>query len=285
MKINVKHHICLIALLVICIIIGSYKKYKESFTQEDDKGIPKIIWTYWNTEELPEFIQKCIATVKKHNPSWQVNIVNDDNIKNYIDVDINQYKFIDSHARRSDVIRCLILAKYGGVWSDASIIMYKHLEELPLKQYEFIGYYLDGFTTNMDYPVLESWFFACVPGCKFMQLWKDAFLDINNFDSVELYLEHIKATTDLQKLHNPAYLTIHAAAQYVLQNKMSKYEIKEKMHFLKAEDGPLKYLVDNNWYNEQAVQSICESDKSNIIFYKLRSTERPFAEKNDCIFE
>lgn len=275
-------NVSLVILLLLVIIISSYSVLKEPFTQR--KEIPKIIWTYWHTAELPQFIQNCINSFNTQNPSWTINILNDKNIKEYIDDDLGKYKFIDSHARRSDVIRCLILAKYGGVWSDASIIMYNSLEKLPLNKYDFIGYYLDGFTTDHDYPVIESWFFACVKGCKFMQLWKDAFLSINDFDSVQAYIEYIKPRTNLQKIYDPLYLAIHAAAQYVLQNQMSKEEIKENMYLMKAEDGPFKYLVDNDWQNEKAVQSICDTNKSDILFYKLRSPERPFAEKYDCIF-
>jgi hypothetical protein len=276
-------NICLIIILLIAVNFSCYKSLKESFTQ--NVQIPKVIWTYWNTIELPEFIQNCITTWKNHNPDWTINILNDDNIKDYLDVDINQYKFIDSHTRKSDIIRCMILAKYGGVWSDASIIMYKSIENLPLNQYDFVGYYIDKFTSNSDYPVIENWFFACIPGCKFMNLWKDAFLSINDYDSVESYIKFVQSTTNLQKIEGLEYLAMHVAAQYVLQHKISKEEIKQNMYLLKAEDGPFKYLVENNWENEKAVKSICNSDKSNIIFYKLRGVERPYANNLPCLFD
>jgi len=265
-----------------------YPKFIETFTQQQE--IPKIIWTYWHEETLPDFIQKCIATWKEHNPSYEINVLNDKNLSKYLpDVSFDNYKFATTHQRKSDMIRLHMLAKYGGVWSDASIIMYKSLDELLKNKAEFIAYYLEHFTTNYDYPVIESWFFACKPNTKFINAWRDIFLTINNYETIEDYVAHIKSNTDFQNIDSPDYLVIHIAAQYVLQNMMSINEIKFRLNLQKAEDGPYKYLADNGWQIEQALNSLCRPRSDDIIFDKLRGLEREFIENNPdkykCIFK
>jgi hypothetical protein len=266
-----------------------YLKKFEGFTLQQE--IPKIIWTYWHEEKLPDIIQKCIATWKQHNPTYEINILNDKNLSKYLpDISFDKYKFATTHQRKSDMIRLNILAKYGGVWSDASIIMNKSLDDLFVnKTAEFIGYYIELFTTNHDYPVIENWFFACKPNTKFINTWRDVFLTINNYETVEEYVAHMKINTDFQNIDDPNYLSMHIAAQYVLQNMMSIDEIKSRLLLQKAEDGPFKYLVDNNWQTEQSIDSLCNSRSDDIIFDKLRGIERGFIENNPdkykCLFE
>ena len=282
--------ITIVTLLSIFIYhLIEYPKMLEGFAQQQE--IPKIIWTYWHEEKLPEFIQKCIDTWKQHNPTYEINILNDKSLSKYLpDISFDKYKFATTLQRKSDMIRLHILAKYGGVWSDASIIMHKSLNELlKNKTAEFIGYYLELFTTNHDYPVIENWFFACKPNTKLINAWRDIFLTINYYETIEDYVAHIKSNTDFQNIDAPDYLTMHIAVQYVLQNMMSIDEIKNRLFLHKAEDGPYKYLADNNWQIEQAVDSLCNSRSDDIIFDKLRGIERGFIQNNPdkytCIFE
>lgn len=49
--------------------------------------IPKIIWGYWNTgiQNAPETVKKCIENWKRFNKGWTINILNDNNLQDYID--------------------------------------------------------------------------------------------------------------------------------------------------------------------------------------------------------
>lgn len=285
----------LIKSILLFIFIIFLKKISID-TYENSQELPKIIWSYWNDKELPDLIKMCIKSWKYHNPDWTINILTDDNLKDFLpELNLNDYKFIDSVTRKSDLIRIFTLCKYGGVWCDASIIFKSNLNWLldifSDKQKEFFSFHIGAFNSISDYPVIENWFFACLPNSKFINLWKNAFLKINKYDSLDEYLNDMKNTTDFQKIDAPNYLAMHIAAQYVLQNLFTIDEIKLKLSFLKAEDGPFLYLSHNNWDSTLAILDICKNLKTkynNINIIKLRGIERNTISNNkelECIYE
>jgi hypothetical protein len=287
--------ILLILLIISSLLIEYYKMPKEGF--EINLNIPKKIWTYWDNENLPDFILKCINTWKKHNPNYEINVLSKQNLSKYLpEVDFSKIKHIDSAQRFSDMVRLHILAKYGGIWSDASIICQKPYDSwMPDMQAksnaEFIGFYIDGFTLPQfkeKSPVIESWFFACVSGSKMVNDWLNEFLRISDFDTVEKYIESVESDgINIQKIGNPAYLSIHVACQKILQNGPNKPYFFE---LLKAEDTALNYLSTNGWNSKNAIKNIIDCKESKIkekcIFLdspiiKMRSGERTEIEKID----
>ena len=245
--------------------------------------IPKILWTFWNSDSIPPVIKYCVATWHKHNPDHEIRVVTPSNYNMYIsDLDISKFKHADSPARISDLVRLHLLSKYGGIWIDASIICNKPLQWVHdlSRGKEFLGYYLESFTTHTEFPVLESWFFACVPNSMFVKKWRDAFMLMNNYSTVNDYVSALRsAGTDLQKIDGPSYLAIHVAAQYVMQ--VMKYPTRSLV-FLKAEDGPYLYLVRNNWDSEKAVSEIV-SGKVTTDLIKVRGNERKILERSNLI--
>jgi hypothetical protein len=232
---------------------------------------PKIFWTYWEDSDIPDIIRKCIATWEKHHPDYDIIILNKETLHLYCDDDIYNLKHADTPPRISDFVRLAVLTKYGGTWIDCSSILTEPLQDHP---YECVGYYIDGFTTKHMYPVIESWFISCVKNCQFVKKWKDAFYSINNYDTIDDYLSATRKTTDFQNINSPAYLTIHVAAQYVLQNDNGNFSL----YLMKAEDGPLKYLAKNEWKSDKAIDGLIKGEHITPIV-KFRSQERNVLEK------
>ena len=288
--------ITLLILIIISILsIEYYKIYKETF--EINTSIPKKIWTYWDNDRLPEIIEKCINTWKKHNPNYEIIVLSKQNLLKYLpDIDFSKIKHIDAAARFSDMVRLYILAKYGGIWSDASIICQKSYDswipDMKAKSNaEFVGFYIDSFTLPQfkeKSPVIESWFFACVTGSKMVNDWLNEFLRISDFDTVEKYVESVKEEgVDLQKISNPVYLSIHVACQKILQKGPNKPYFFE---LLKAEDTAFNYLTTNGWDSKNAIQNIidCKESKTKekCLFLdspiiKIRGDDRIEMEKID----
>ncbi len=46
--------------------------------------IPKLIWIYWDSETLPEIVRMCIEQVKKLCSDYEVMVLNENNVHNYI---------------------------------------------------------------------------------------------------------------------------------------------------------------------------------------------------------
>ena len=252
-------------LLVVAMVVLFISFFRKS-------KIPKIIWSYWNDENIPEITKKCISTWRKHNPDYDIRVLTPKTASELIG-DM-KFKHNDSPQRESDYVRLMVLSKYGGVWCDASIIMIK---PLPKKNCEFFGYYLEKFTSNKKFPVIESWFFMCEKGSTFVGMWRDEFLRLNSFDTIKDYVNDVESNgVDLQKISQKEYLSIHVSSQYV-QQKLGPVNLCLE----KAEDGPLQ-LVDD----PSRLLKICKG--TNTPFIKLRGGERRMVEENwekySCLF-
>ena len=259
----------------------------------NNKEIPKIIWTYWAEENQPKLVEKCINSWKIHNPDYEIRVLNKNSVSLWLpELKLNELKHNDKPARESDFVRLSILSEYGGFWADASMGMTKSLNFIRdiqhEKECEFIGYYLEGFTSRTEYPVIESWFFACVPGSNFVKQWLNEFMSINNHETVDYYIkEKQNSGVDLQKIDSPNYLAIHVAAQAVMQKLMSVDEVSKKLHLLKAEDGPYKWLKSSNWDIIKGLQNLCEDPNLRTPTVKLRGSERDAINNNknlECVY-
>lgn len=99
------------------------------------KGYEKCIWTAWfqGEENAPEVIQLTIASIRKNANKHNVVLLTDDNLHTYIDIpDRIQKKYLNGtigKAAYADIIRLMILAKYGGIWVDATILMNSPFDE------------------------------------------------------------------------------------------------------------------------------------------------------------
>lgn len=262
--------------------------FRRTSTFGSDSVIPKQIWTYWNSDELTPVVTKCINSWKKYNPDWTITVVTPKNLSQYIDFDVKGVKFNDSPARESDIIRLNILAKYGGVWADASILMTRPFDFPTNSKHEFIGYYIEHYTTKPQWPCIEGWFFATIPGGKFITKWRDSFMSIANFDSVDDYLSDLKKRgVDFQNTAKWMlnYLAINLAAQDAMQKGMNEDEIQKTCYFMSANKGPYKHMYEHGWNNYEAVKSVCEPNQPTIV--KFHNHDRKLLDTKPelgCVF-
>lgn len=250
----------ILAVLVVVVLWLLWVRRQEPYTSP---VIPKTIWTYWDSDELPEFVSKCIDKWRRLHPDWSIVVLNPKNLKDYLpETDIFKLKFADTKPRQSDFVRLHILAKYGGVWADASVVPTQSwdwvIDEQKNKGADFIGYYRKGVTTKSEYPVIESWFFACPKGSNFVSKMRDEMMTMNSLEKEADYKEHVKARgVDIQNIPQPDYLNIYLSAQAVMQTQMTPEEIRNKIHVYPAEDGPFKHSVTNDWEPAESVKSLC----------------------------
>ena len=278
-----------ISILVVIFLILVINRVSSSFQSE----IPKIIWTYWVEEDLPDLVQKCVDSWKKFNPDYDIRILNRNSVKQWVpDLDLRELKMNDGPARESDFVRLSILPIYGGIWADASIKMNRSMDYIrdiqQEKQCEVVGYYLESFTSRSEYPVIESWFFGCIPGSSFMENWRDEFMKLNTHNSAGEYVDAKRRQgVDLQTIKWLEYLAIHVSAQTVMQLMMKPQEVASKLHLMKAEDGPLNHVPKNDGDLAKSLREICHNG-SLSPFIKLRHTDRNVIRDNkdlECVYK
>lgn len=117
--------------------------------------LPKTIWFLWlqGLSEAPLVVRRCYASWVKHNPDWNIIFLDEENLGNYISTDTTQV----ITQSRSDIIRINLLAKYGGVWVDATCFCTKPLDEW-LNDYMPSGFF--AFAKPAPDRMISTWFIA-----------------------------------------------------------------------------------------------------------------------------
>lgn len=121
-----------------------------------ENNLPEIIWFLWlqGLDNAPLVVGKCYDSWLKHNPNWQLILLDENNIADHIDLKRNNGVTDQAF---SDILRINILAKHGGVWVDATCFCTNPLDEwLP-------GHMATGFFA-FERPgpdrMISSWFMA-----------------------------------------------------------------------------------------------------------------------------
>jgi hypothetical protein len=214
------------------------------------------------------------------NPDHKITLVKPSNFSNYITTSALPTNFDNlTPQRQADWIRLYLLYKYGGFWIDTSTILTKSLEWIHSKNVSAFGFYLKGFTTIPMYPVIESWFIAAVPHHPFIIAW------FNEFDRIcrihgndgNAYIDELKSEYGddvykklCQDIIIPDYLTIHLAAQKVMQIGNIKPYVVDI-----AEDNPFYIISNSNWDSSIFVKKITEEYTDTFLpsVIKLRGSE------------
>ena len=104
--------------------------------------IPKIIHYCWfGRGEMPELVQKCIASWHVHMPNWQYRLWTEENFDIasapiYVQEAYNVRKF----AFVSDYVRLWALEREGGLYMDVDFEVYKSFDDLMVQYDAFAGY-------------------------------------------------------------------------------------------------------------------------------------------------
>jgi hypothetical protein len=269
--------VAVLLVILVAVVFLVWTK-SSSFTL---KEIPKTIWTFWDSDDLPNFVSKSIDSWRRHSPDFTINVVTPKNLKDYLpETDFSTFKHTNFIQRTSDFIRVHLVAKYGGIWSDASVVATRShdwiIDEQKARGFEFFSYRNDRDKVLEDHPVLANWFFASIPNGNFVSKWRDEFNRLNDFDEIDGYIEDIKKKgVNPQKIPDLKYLTQDVAAQVVLQTQMTPEEIKRTIYTLNSEDGPYKHSHSNGWRPKESVQSLCDQRTSELPdLIKIYGNER-----------
>ena len=276
-KVNRTQIIIIILLLILIVYYYKYNKIKEKLLPiKMDTKIPinilnntdKIIWSYWHSEDIPLPVHIAYHTWHKNNIDYIICHVSNKNLFHYINKkDLPNYFNNKIIQHRADIIRLILLEKYGGIWLDSTIYLTKPLnEKWDPKNYDVGGYVL---TKNINL-YFENWFISAPKGSKLIKEWNKEFLYATSFTNSEDYINKItKEGINLDIIPNKNYLLQHCCFIKITQN--TKYNIK----YFSTEE-PFKYLHKNNFNSCKAVIEIIfnnyEQDIPSII--KLRGGER-----------
>ena len=128
----------------------------------------KTIWMCWfqgeKDESMPKLNRLCIQRWRELNPDWRVIVLSNETIKDYCS---NYFGIIEkrkrSAAAHSDLIRILLLSRFGGVWVDASVYPQEPLSNFYKKIVNETGFFAYRFIPRGSYDQRKmcettSWF-------------------------------------------------------------------------------------------------------------------------------
>ena len=144
-------------------IIQHYKSYPEkSLPEESDYRI----WVFWaqGIDNMPALVRACYDNLLKRVQGEKVVLLTNENLGQYISLPISVRncfeKGIIGYIHLSDIIRHSLLAKYGGLWIDATVwvttnVPVSQLRSLPFysakdctRQSHWASYLLGGCNVN-----------------------------------------------------------------------------------------------------------------------------------------
>lgn len=127
-------------------------KYLDKYSYIWEKRQPMVsekldiqddnIWTMWlqGESEAPLLIRRCIDSIKDNSLGRRVIILDEDNIEKYIDIPkYIKEKYLLGYITKthySDLVRMMILKKYGGCWLDSTVFISHDVEsnQLSIKE-------------------------------------------------------------------------------------------------------------------------------------------------------
>ena len=197
------------------------KTIEYKFNIDYDYTKKPYMWLYWDNKNIdnknnPAIIDLCYDTVVKHcSESFEIVRLNKDNIESYIP-ELKHYKKYMTDliiAHKVDIYRIMLLYKYGGIYLDSDIIVFKDPVEImdKLKKYDFVGFGCTGYECKNGYGNPSNWLLASRPNTNLMGNILNKQLEIieNNkkFDYHDI--GKILIWQELEKLFNQEYEYYH----------------------------------------------------------------------------
>ncbi len=248
--------------------------------------LPRIIWTYWQTAPAPEFIQACIANWRQFAPDHEVRLLDRSSIESWLPSLRADFDSLPAY-RQADWLRVQLLARHGGIWMDASMLLSRDLGWLHDTQRrrgaDYVGFYIDRYSTRPSLPIIENWMMASVPGGRFVSALAAAF-DQALDEGAEALLQRLRSegrhaqvvqalTEDFQR-----YLLMHVAASELLDRSPQL----ARLVLLRAEDGPFAWHAGVGWRKRHLFARLALAPCPRMLpaVLKLRGGDRTVVERN-----
>ncbi|WP_157411345.1 capsular polysaccharide synthesis protein [Actinoplanes rectilineatus] len=136
-------------------------------------GFDQPIFVYWGQgfDSAPPVVRACLAALRDRNPDSRVHELSDANVGSYVDVPDGLPEALGGDRTHfSDLLRLLLLEKFGGVWVDSTCLVTEPLRPHVTAALERSSL----FAFNYTGPYISSWFLAARPGSYPVHLWRAA---------------------------------------------------------------------------------------------------------------
>lgn len=141
---------------------------------------PKIIWSYWNGEKSLG-AEACTRSWAAHENCFSIRILSPDTIGNYLP-DFPKLPPGIPEQNISDLIRLMLLERYGGIWMDYSTIItqplnwvIKLIKDNHCEALAFYNEHPNEYHKDHTRPIIENGFLAATPNSQFIKDWRSIY--------------------------------------------------------------------------------------------------------------
>lgn len=173
-----------------------YKRMLDALPETPvDNEPPRIIWWCWlqGADQAPEICKACLASLRQELPNYDIRIVDYSSLREYLDVPgyiwAKHENGAISGAHFSDIIRVMLLVKYGGVWIDSSVFCTGY--HIPLFDEPLFVY--QNWKFDLTYAAIaSSWLISACKGHPILYATQEMLLDYwrNNNKILDYFLVH-----------------------------------------------------------------------------------------------
>ena len=264
--------------------INSFTNFSNNFEHFNNLNISRNIWVYWeniNNKPTPTFINLCLKSMRKYLSKYNLIILNETNIKQYLPNVRNDFENLKI-AQKVDYYRIELLYKYGGIWVDSDIIVMKDFDIIFNKLdegYDFVGFGCTGYYCNNGYMRPSNW----VMGAK-----QNSILMYKCLELLTMKLDNNKLLKKNNNNDNNNDDTYHDYGKYILWEALDILKRNNNYtyyHFTSEYDGARD--INKNWIHIDNFFNINKTtflDENKLLFVVLYNSEFSSNEKYKWIY-
>ena len=251
------------------------------------EAIPRVIWTYWDTLPAPALVARCLQAWQRYAPAHEIRLVERASMSRWLPAGVDLARFASLPAyRQADWLRLQLLIHHGGIWIDGSTLLTTNLDWVHSLHDQIgagmVGFYIDRYTRDARFPIIENWFLAAPAQDPFIVAWATE-LDGALALGEERYLDGLRRTGELDALAQGipkdmrSYLIMHLAASRVRQRSPERY----RLILQRAEDVAFAFHAALRWRKRHlyARLALTPAPRRRPSLIKLRSGDRSVMEQ------
>ena len=200
----------------------------------------RIIYCWFGKGEKPQEVLDCIKSWKNKMPDWEYLEINEDNFDVFYNGYTKKAYLNKKWAFVSDVARLWALYKYGGIYMDTDVIVYKPLDKF-LSHHFFSGF------EQPNYPITAT--MGAVQGSPLIKEMLDQYIDrrLVLYEKWEDYETNTKIMSNVLEKYFDRTKT-----EYQENNNMAIYPQEVFTNRLKTtkEESYTEHLMLGSWTKE-----------------------------------
>ena len=217
----------------------------------------KILWIYWKQglDNAPEMVKKCVNSAKRHCGNYKIVFLSEKNIREYVQLPSHIEKlYMDGkikEAQHSDLIRLVLLIKYGGIWCDSTCYFSDEIPEY-LRNSDFFMFSRDLLSGNIFPIICSSWFITSKPGNKILS---------QTFNYMMEYYHHYSKPID--------YFLFHHVLSIIVRKDSECRRIWDEKPYICNMDPHVFFFSFDRTYREDDYKHILSSCFVHKLTYKF----------------